>query len=255
LKIHQDRNLGVQDFRVLFGGEDLTIELLKEMLEKYFCHLVTKEELGIWAENVYHNFVKGDYIIINNLKIYHFVRILSRFHIVPDDIKDEYPCSEEEVKSIFAVVNGDISKTLTFKIKLPKVIYENFCKRHNIDATHMSKFDEIKTCIVDCSNRQEFLDEKTNELMIFFTENYKEIVTLVDLLEAHFVGILRENIACSDEVFGCKQNVGIYATRNEKGKKESISSLLKILNCITGESQFRICVTYYKGTPNLSLLI
>lgn len=233
----------------------MTIDLLRDLLKKYFDQIITKEELGDWAEKKYFDLLKGDYIIIDNLKIYHFLRTLSRFNVIPDDIKDEYPCSEEEVKLIFDILNGDIDKILTFKIKLPKVVCENFCQRHNIDKIYMNKFDKIKSYIIDCINGQEFSNKIISELILSSIENCKETVTLINLLEANFVGILHENIDFNDEIFAYNRNVSIYAIRNKNDKTELFQSLLKILNCITGDSEFRVSVTYNKGVSNLSLLI
>lgn len=233
----------------------MTIDLLKEMLNKYFDKRIKKEELGIWAEKIYYTLVKGDYIIVENLMIYHFIRTLSRCHIIPDNSKEEYPCSEEEIISIYKVLNGDINKRLTFKTKLPMVIFENFCQRYNINKIYISKFYKMKNYIIQCNNGQNLSTEKINEIMSLSINDNSETVTLVDLLEAHLAGILQENINFDDDVFNYEKNVGIYAVRNRNNKTEAISSLLRILNCITGDNEFRISVTYIKGTPNLCLLV
>lgn len=233
----------------------MTIALLRDMLKKYFDQLITKEELGVWAKKKYFALVKGDYIVIDNLKIYHFIRTISRFHIVPDDIKDEYPCSEDEVKSIFDIINGDVDKTLTFKIKIPRAISDNFCKQYNIDEFYMNKFDKIKKHMIEYNNGQALSNKKIRELILLSDDNHKNTGTLFNLLEDHFRGILYENVDWNDEIFECKKEVNIYVTRNENDKIELYSSLLKLLNCITGDSEFRVSVTYNKGRANLSLLI
>jgi len=76
------------------------VEILKEMLNGYYSGNKSKQELGEWANREYYNLLCGEFIMISKLEIYKFLRTIASFHIEPNDIKDEYPCSEENVRYI-----------------------------------------------------------------------------------------------------------------------------------------------------------
>lgn len=56
-------------------------EVLKEKISLYFGGKIKKYDLGLWAMEAYYELMKGDYIEIEKLKIYHFLKIISTFHM------------------------------------------------------------------------------------------------------------------------------------------------------------------------------
>ena len=92
---------------------------LKCILNSYYEGKTTKEELSLWAKKIYYGMLLGDSIIIEKLLIYNFVRIISRFDMVPNDAKDDHPSTEEEIQEVSDVLNGKrrLSFGYSFKIQ------------------------------------------------------------------------------------------------------------------------------------------
>lgn len=47
--------------------------------------------------------MKGEYIQLEKLQVYHFLKTISTFHVIPNDISEEYPCTEKEVQEILEI--------------------------------------------------------------------------------------------------------------------------------------------------------
>lgn len=78
----------------------INTEVLKQKINLYCNKEIEKEDLGLWAMEAYYALMRGEYIDIEKLKIYHFLRTISTFHMRPNDITGEYPCTENDVLEI-----------------------------------------------------------------------------------------------------------------------------------------------------------
>jgi len=95
---------------------DVNRIVLRKKLNQYFEGAITKEELGSWANKSYYELLRGDFVVIDKLAIFNFLKTVSRFHIVPNDIKDEFPCSENDICDIRDILNGKKNITYTMSI-------------------------------------------------------------------------------------------------------------------------------------------
>ncbi len=84
----------------------------------------------------YYALMKGEYIEIEKLQIYHFLRKISTFHMTPDNLVDECPCSEEEVLEIKEILCGKKDISFTFNVKIFRNIY--------LDEKYKPKLDDFK---------------------------------------------------------------------------------------------------------------
>lgn len=229
---------------------EVNTDILKSKLDQYFKNIITKDELGLWALNSYYDLLQGEYIYIEKLKVYHFLRTLSTFHIVPNDIKDEYPCSEEEVLNIYEILRGNKSTSYTFNLKISKKIYEQ--EEFN---NKKSMLDKIQNYIVEYSSNKSLSQSKMSDIINYTKKGMFETNNLVEILETNIMGILDENIDFTDKIFDFVQSVGIYVGGRNINEQNFSSSVLKLFSCIEGTDSFRVCITYKYGVCSLTLVL
>lgn len=46
--------------------------ILEQKINQYFIHEITKQELGYWSKQAYYILMKGEYMEIEKLPVYHF---------------------------------------------------------------------------------------------------------------------------------------------------------------------------------------
>lgn len=224
-------------------------EVLKEKISLYFGGKIKKYDLGLWAMEAYYELMKGDYIEIEKLKIYHFLKIISTFHMPANDIADEYPCSEDAVWDINEVLEGKKDRHYTFNIRIAKSIYQK-----DQYKCRFEKFLKLKE-ILECSDIDEISHSAMSVLIDYANKDIKEIDSLIDLLELNVKNAILENFDFEDGKFDFRQSVGIYTGGSETNKNNFLPDLKKLLNCIMGESYFRIVMVYKKGIANVTLVL
>ena len=228
----------------------INLKILKQKIDEYYNKTISKDDLGKWASKGYYALMKGEYIEIEKLEIYHFVRTISTFHIKPNDKKDEFPCSEEEVAKIRAILCGreDICYTVNIRI------YQNLY----LEEKYIAKLEEFKGLkeIIDIISLEEVLPLQIDFLIKYGSHKPKEILTLVDLLEENIKDIIIENIDLDEKQLDLIQTVGIYAGGGSKINRQNfLPSLNKLLDCVMGNIIFRISIIYKKGMPYLSIIL
>ncbi len=222
---------------------------LEQKIDQYYNKIITKYELGLWSMQAYYELMKGEYIEIDKLQVYHFLRTISTFHQIPNDIADEYPCTEEEVLNIKEILCGKKDINYTFNIKISKNIYQN----QNYKTRYM-RFEKLQKNIEEISldNIPLFIPDEWIE---YINENIKEVQTLIDLLECHIKGIITQNIDLEEKIIDFRQSVGIYVEGTNINKQNFIPNLKKLLDCVMGNIFFRVSIVYKKGRPYLSLIL
>lgn len=112
-------------------------EVLLEKINLYRLKKISRNELGKWAREAYYDLMKGEYIEIEKISIYHFLREISSFHMEANDITGEYPCSEERVFEIGEILAGRKSTQYTFYAKISKLVLQN---------NYQIRYNELKKC-------------------------------------------------------------------------------------------------------------
>lgn len=228
---------------------EINKEILLDKIDFYRSNKISRNELGEWAKEAYYDLMKGEYIEIEKISLYHFLREISLFHIEANDITGEYPCSEERIFEIGEIVAGRKNTQYTFYAKISKlVLLNNFQIRYN-------KFKKMQEMICILNSEKIPL-----EILCFFKEyvnqDTNEIQTLIDLFEAHIRGILIENIDFGESsVFDYCRSLRIYAGDVTIDRITFITNLKKLLECILGERGFGISILYNKGIPNTILVL
>lgn len=224
-------------------------EVLEKKINQYFNNEINKTDLGLWAMEAYYALMKGEYIEIEKLQIYHFLRKISTFHTVPDDIAGEYPCSEEEVLEIEEILSGRKNINYTFNIKIFRNIYQS-----EIYKLRLEKFQELEEVIDGISSDSDDISSSVvDKLIKYANQEVSEVQSLIDLFEIHIKGIIVENINFEEKILNYRQSVGIYV--GNVNKKNFIPDLKRLLKCVMGDMYFRISIIYNKGTPCLCFVL
>jgi len=226
-------------------------EVLVKKINQYFNNEINKTDLGLWAMEAYYALMKGEYIEIEKLQIYHFLRKISTFHIIPNDITGEYPCTEEEVLEIGEILSGRKNISYTFNIKIFRNIYQS-----EIYQLKLEKFQELEEVIDSISSDSDDIPSSVvDKLIEYVNQEVSEVQSLIDLFEMHMKGIIAENIDFDEEIINYRQSVGIYVGGSNVNKKNFISDLKRLLKCVMGDMYFRISIIYNKGTPRLCFVL
>lgn len=224
-------------------------KILEQKIDQYYNKIISKHDLGLWSMEAYYALMKGEYIEIEKLQIYHFLRKISTFHITPNKLTDEYPCSEEEVLEIKEILCGRKDICFTFNIKISKNIYSG--EKYK---SKLNDFERLKEVINEISLNH--ISQSHVKLLIQFVNRKLDgMQSLVELFEYHIKGIIAENIDFEEEILDYRQYVGIYVGGSNINQINFISDLNKLLECVMGELFFRVSIVYTKGIPNLSLVL
>ena len=227
----------------------INAKCLEQKINQFFHGELSRKDLGLWSKQAYYDLMKGEYIEIEKLSIYRFLRTISTFHTLPNDMADEYPCSEEEVKEIREILCGKKDICYTFHIR----IYENLYQKEPYKS-RWEVFKQLRNDLEDI-DIEHIPFSLVEELEKYSKQNINEINTLVDLLECHLKGIIADNINFEEEIIDFRQSVGIYVGGTKVNKENFIQNLKKLLECIMGESFFRISIAYKKGIAHLSFIL
>lgn len=169
--------------------------------------------------------------------------------MVPNDIKDEYPCSEKEVLEIRDILCGRKDIQYTFAIKIFKGIYQN-----EVYKWRLEEFRKLRK-FIDGISLNASSSPAIDTLIEYMNKDINEIQSLIDLFEAHLKSIISENIDFDDKILDFRQSVGIYVGGCNVNEKIFVPNLKKLLECVMGEVYFRISIIYKKGTPCLSIIL
>ena len=232
---------------------DVNRIVLRKKLNQYFEGAITKEELGSWANKSYYELLRGDFVVIDKLAIYNFLKTVSRFHIVPNDIKDEFPCSENDICDIRDILNGEKNITYTMSIKIPEKIYDIFSDNSNLDKTKLKILVYFRDCISEYLENGELSQDKMRDLIAYSEQKSHNLYTLMDILSSYIVSILSDGID-SEELHIDFRNKGICVGCRENERDIGLD-LLQLFDCATGQKSFRICITYNNGKPDISFLL
>lgn len=223
-------------------------KILEQQIIRYVKREITKNELGVWAMLVYQDLMRGEYIEIDKLAIYHFIRTISFFHRGPDDMADEYPSTEKEILEIKEILQGKKDICYTFRVRICEFIYkmEKYKSRLKQFETLYNLFDSF--CVDKLSSVE------IDKLMKYCSQRVSE-QTLVDLLEMHIKGIIIENYDADEHIFSYRQSVGIYTGGSDINEVAFQSDIKKVLECAMGKRDFRVTIIYKKGVFNIMFVL
>lgn len=215
---------------------------IKNKIATYQRGELTKEQLSKWAENQYYCMLKGNYIILEQLKVYPFMKILSQVGIEENDVKDEYPCSEEDIANIYNIVEG--SKEYAFKVSvgIPEFIFNTSCNDF-FDSGKRSQVYQIRQILQQDRDLKNDNNIDVVKQFIDTIDASMEPVTLLDMLEQNIRTILQCRLN--------KNDFKLYPTNG--GCDKDMTRLEHYLDCYLGERDINIFACYKNGECGISI--
>lgn len=221
--------------------------VFKERVEGYFAGSVSRKELGKWAERAYYDMLSGGYVERKKIVLYPFLRTISRFYVDEDDVKDQYPCSVEEVRAVQKILQGRKRYDFQIKVAIPERAYivgkDNPC----LDAEKRRIFYDAKEAVEEFmrTGNEEKIYGKIREILELSLSND----TLFDMLQYYIVRIGRTIFDVErEEIF---PQMGLYMQKEEPNMR--CGELLKYLECYVGTRNFSVLVSYQNGVPDMLL--
>ena len=120
---------------------------LKNKINLYFYGNISKKELGEWSKVAYYDVLRGNYIVLNKISIYPFIKKISTFHINNNDIKDEFCCLDEEVRDIQKILNGERNDSYIINMRIPLNIYYMFPENKFLNKEKRAQYVELKNIL------------------------------------------------------------------------------------------------------------
>lgn len=223
---------------------------LRQNIELYYQGKIELEELGSFCANAYYDIIKGNYILTDNLLIYPLIKNLYRLNIKPNEQKDIFPCSFDEISAVHDILSG--KKNISFCVEIG--INQNIIS--GLDPIYkkaLSLYGDIRGVLSDYLQRHTMSNELNSILQRYDTFEIKHNTTIFDCVD-NYVASLTKSIAV-DEVTLCLSNpLGLYCSKRIS-LDDVIKKIIRCLDFCIGLADATICISYIDGMPMLNLLM
>lgn len=228
---------------------EYNINELSNKINDYFSGILSKVDFGKWAEHAYYNLITGGYIEQNKIVIYPFLKTISKIHVEINEKNDIYPVSEDKIKSIQSILNGNESFCCQIVVAIPKHIYMNSVDDFLNDEKR-EIFDNVRKKITQFINKEIYEKE--------LCENIKKILyypcpqkTILDILYKQILNL-------SMGLFDFKESqlnpqLRLYA--QDRNANFVLLKLRDYLECYIGIKSFIVEISYSDKKVNLSVLV
>lgn len=225
---------------------------LKEQLDFYYAGTLSKEALGKWAEKQYYEILKGKYVELQRIIVYPFLKTISRIHIAENEMKDEYPCSKEEMAFIHSVLHGKKEFSFHVEISIPIQVYNMYSDLEYYDIKRRDQYLELykelieykKLNVPDVTSLNKSIDS-----MKLLNDGRKTIQGIIESDIYKICQIILNNVQPEIEL-----NTEYRLYTNKVRGNELIDKLMDCLKCYLGEKSFHVIVSYDAGSPDILLL-
>lgn len=226
---------------------------LMEKIDSYFAGVTPKTDLGNWASKAYYDLLKGGYIENKKIVIYPFLKVISTFHLKENDKKDEYPCTEENVKIVQNILHGKIDFDFNIEMSIPIQTYTMFKENSFFDEERRDTFLEFREALVCCFEQGgAFGNEMERHLeRVMHLEHQNK--TVLGLLEEHIFKCLRVLFKIDSVEIGGQKNLKLYAKKTETNI--IVKSLLDYLDCYVGNKNFQLLISFKNGVPSILVVV
>lgn len=228
-------------------NEDICI--LKNKIEEYNTGLIDKNELGKWAKQEYYNLLCGDFIIVSKLEAFKFVKTISNINIEVNDMLDEYPTTEEEFLFINQVLSGEKNINYTGEVRIHKNVYKRFFLEERL-----VQYTRIKNIIGEYMKNKLISEENKIFLNSIILSTIISNNTLIDILECQTFTLI-EKIFFEKEEFLYRKGFSFYVKRSEYSQDNVCDRIIKLLDCLLGNSIIGINILFEKGESETSIII
>ncbi len=225
------------------------LEILKRKIDDYLNGIIDKEKLGKWGKEAYYDLLRGGYTKKEKIIIYPFLKTVSQIGLEIDEMSDIYPSTKEEIEVIQSIIMGIKPYNFQIIVTVPKYIYKNY-ENDLLNIENLKKFERLKKELENYFQNMN-INSKLFEYVKEITTAYNSNETILDMLQEQ---IVRSCNALFDiEQQKLMPQLGLYP--KESYNNLGLLKLKEYLECIVGEKNFIINVSYIKGENSLSILV
>lgn len=225
------------------------LEILKRKIDDYLNGIIDKEKLGKWGKEAYYDLLRGGYTKKEKIIIYPFLKTVSQIGLEIDEMSDIYPSTKEEIEVIQSIIMGIKPYNFQIIVTVPKYIYKNY-ENYLLNIENLKKFERLKKELENYLQNMN-INSKLFEYVKEITTAYNSNETILDMLQEQ---IVRSCNALFDiEQQKLMPQLGLYPKKSYNNL--GLLKLKEYLECIVGEKNFIINVSYIKGENSLSILV
>jgi hypothetical protein len=205
------------------------------MLELYFESKISKEELSSWAYNCMYDMLRGNIFELEAIALYKIIVLLTQ---LDDDIQS---INEEEMHNIACVLTGKMNTTYNLIMSIP--------------SEHRDKeLLYIKEHFLNYQKNHEYNTQALSKLKALLARDYTAPKTIHDLFKYQLSCLI--SVAYSFHRGRLEFAMSSMVLTNEDKITEGahLDRIAKLLDCYV-DGYFVVCVSYNKGTPNITLVI
>lgn len=225
---------------------------LLRKIDDYFAGVISKTDLGEWANNAYYDLLKGGYVENEKISVYPFIKTVSTFHIKENDKDDIYPCTEDNVKVIQDILRGKRNFDFAVEISVPIQVYSMFKGNICFDEEKYAFFFQLRNLIA-CYIQDNIISDEISAQIASMMCLKRQNKVILDLLEEYilrFLSILFENNLVE---LGLQKNLKLYAQRSEKNI--IAKRLIDYLDCYLGNRNFQLLIAYKSGESSIFITV
>lgn len=225
---------------------DFDLNELKRRVNNYFEEHESREEIGQWAQRNYYDLLRGEYLEIEKIVGYPFLKLLSTVHVVPDEIRDIFPCTTEEVAMIKDILQGKQDKCFSIDITIPWSINND---KLGLDRNKLSKYMRLYELVTKYLEEKVLNEEQYGECRNILRTKVDKPGTIQFILDTYIRACFNENIDNREYYSDMNSRMGLYS--NCKKKEDIIVKMIKYIECYIGKREFGIDIVFISGYPQV----
>ncbi len=200
---------------------------LKKITEKYLSGNAEIDELKAWGKGAYYEFLMHDFLLIDKIYTYYFIKIFS-----------EEP---EEINNALKIITGDEDYFFRYKLNIPRA-NKRMTEYENRKKFYKNLYDLILEHI---SGRDIYIEK------IEFGK--RDIATIWDMLEFKITHMVNDSIY-EGNILGVGYSIEMFPEKTEcYSSNDLYSAILAYIECLLGRRGIIIEVSYFRGNADLNI--
>ena len=92
---------------------------LKKIIYDHSSGILSESELCLWSKEAYYCFLSDNFLDIEKIYTYPFIKSLSALNTLPDDTADDFPCSDHQLEKIIDIISGKKNYFYSYRLNIP----------------------------------------------------------------------------------------------------------------------------------------
>lgn len=210
---------------------------LKKIIYDHSSGILSENELCLWSKEAYYHFLFDSFLDIEKIYTYPFIKSLSALNTLPDDMADDFPCSDHQLEKIIDIISGKKNYFYSYRLNIPWFHKQMDRYRHKY-----KEYEKIRDDILN-------LPDSTKEVGLPLRDQLN-IATVIDLLEFKITNILCD---LNDERNSGKLVQMFGNNEDQHGSNDLVNMLVKYIDCFLGKRGIIVDISYYNGKPHINI--